>query len=73
MSEDPSYLRSERPKGILRWEIDVPAKATNDKARIVKYAYTVDFARDFRLTAAGASAAQQQREFEELQRGRLAH
>jgi uncharacterized protein (TIGR02231 family) len=72
LSDDPLYVRRERPKGILRWDVDVPASATGDDAHMVEFGYTVDFAREFQLTAATGGTPQLQREFEELQRARFA-
>lgn len=71
LSEDKLYVRMEKPKGILRWEIDVPAGASGEDARIVEYGYTVEYDRSFRLTTLGDDNVRQQQEFEELQRGRL--
>lgn len=72
LSEDKLYLRKERPKGLLRWDIEVPAAAMGEKARIVDYGFKLEFDRNFQLTAAGdgQKLQQQQQEFEELQRGR---
>ncbi|NQW47831.1 MAG: hypothetical protein HQ464_08695, partial [Planctomycetes bacterium] len=70
LSTDPVYLRSERSKGLLRWDIEVPAEAIAEKAKVLEYSLTVDFDRNFQLSAAGSTAGQQQ-EFEEMQRGRL--
>ncbi|MBM4040363.1 MAG: mucoidy inhibitor MuiA family protein, partial [Planctomycetes bacterium] len=37
LSDDKLYLRLEQPKGILRWDIAVPAKASGEKARLLEY------------------------------------
>jgi uncharacterized protein (TIGR02231 family) len=71
LSDDPLYRRTEWPKGILRWEITVPAGAAGKDARMVEYDFTVDFDRTFALNAVGAGQ-QFQREFEMWQRARLA-
>jgi hypothetical protein len=71
LSEDKVYLRTERPKNILRWDITVPAVATGEKARIIDYGFTVDFDRNLALNPVGESPAQLQREFERMQRSRL--
>lgn len=72
LSEDKLYLRRERPKGILRWEIEVPANASGETARIVDYGYTVEFDRSFNITTLDeGDDPRQQREFEELQKLRL--
>jgi hypothetical protein len=72
LDDDVLYLRRERPKGILRWEIDVPAGAIREKARIIEYGFSLEFDRNFQLTTTGGSGKQQQREFEQLQRMRIA-
>ena len=85
LSDDKLYLRVERPKGILRWEIDVPVRATGENAHIVKFGYKVEFDRNFQLVTPGAAragdenqpmpaeAAQPKAEFDEMQRIRAAH
>jgi uncharacterized protein (TIGR02231 family) len=70
LSADKLYQRVERPKGILRWDIEVPAGATGENARLIKYNYTAEFDRQFQLGAAATDTPSQQREFEELQRVR---
>jgi hypothetical protein len=69
LSEDPLYLRLERPKGILRWDIEVPAKATGEKARLVEFGYKVEFDRKMTLMTP-TRAKQMQDEFFELQERR---
>ena len=66
LSDDPLYQRRERTKGILRWDVEVAAKSTGEKARSVEYAYTAEFDRNFQLTAPG-STPRLQEEFQELQ------
>lgn len=73
LSTDELYVRTEKPKGILRWEINVPAAATGKDARIIEYGFTVDFDRNFSLAAAGESPKELQQEFEQQQRARFAH
>jgi len=83
LSKDKFYLRTERPKGVLRWDIEVAAAATGDKVRIVEYGYTLDFDRTFALRTIGGpgqadegiaapAAAEAMQEFEQQQRARLA-
>lgn len=72
MSDDKVYVRKERPKGILRWDVEVPAGATGEKAKVVEYGYKVEYDRNFAIAAAsdGRVQQEQQKEFEELQRVR---
>ncbi len=68
LSKDTQYLRVDRPKGILRWEVPVPASASGEKALLLTYKYTVEFDRTLYLaTPSGTSVERQQKEFEELQ------
>lgn len=71
LSTDELYVRSERPKGILRWDVEIPAGATGKDAFAIEYDYTVDFDRKFKLGAATKNAAEQQIEFEQLQQQRF--
>jgi len=77
LSKGELYLRTERPKGILRWDIEVAAGATIEKARIVDYAFKLDFDRNLSLGAIGggeeADDPAAQEDFEMLHRSRLAH
>lgn len=65
LSEDALYVRTDRPLGILRWDVEVPASAIRSKAYAVDYAYKLEFDRNLAL---GNPAGQQQREREEFQR-----
>ena len=68
LSADKIYERLEKPKGILRWEIEVPGKAGGESARILTYGYRIEFDRTLALGApSGAKAAALEREFQDLQ------
>ncbi len=78
LSKDEFYVRTERPKGILRWEINVAAGATGEKVRIVDYSFTLDFDRNLALyipgtnqAAPAAPAMKLQQEFEMDQRAKM--
>lgn len=45
LSADPLYQRMERPTGILRWDIDIPAKRFGSEAFDHEYAYTIELDR----------------------------
>ena len=70
LSTDPAYLRSERSKGLLRFDVDVAANATAEKALVIEYSFTVDFDRALQISPVGARP-EGKREFEQMQRGRL--
>ncbi len=70
LSADAFYLRRERPRGILRWDVDVPAAASGEKAAVVDYAYTLEFARNLEITNPTAPGEALQRDLEQLERFR---
>jgi uncharacterized protein (TIGR02231 family) len=70
LSDDKLYLQRERPKGILRWDIQVAANAMGENARLIDYSYTAEFDRSFQLTAAASDSPEQRQEFEKMQRAR---
>ena len=47
LSDDKIYRRLEQPKGILRWEIEVPALVSGEDAFVVSYDYTVEHDRNY--------------------------
>jgi len=69
VSADKLYQRQERPMGILRWDIDAPAKAAGEAAHIIKYHYTVEYDRKYVVSLPEAKQTLQE-EFERLQRER---
>jgi uncharacterized protein (TIGR02231 family) len=77
LSEDPQYTRSEKPKNILRWDLEIPGKSTGQKAKLISYGFTVELARSASITTGGTVSAGMpgipgepalQQEFEQLQR-----
>lgn len=69
LSDDPLYLREERPMGILRWDVEVPADAAGESARLITYDYGVEYDRKF-VVSLPATKETLQQEFEQLQRDR---
>lgn len=49
LSTDPLYLRVQRPRGILRWDLEVAASSFGSQARDIDYDYSVEFDRSKRL------------------------
>jgi len=45
LSEDDLYVSREKPKGILRWDVTVPAAAHGASAFTVEYSFTCEFDR----------------------------
>lgn len=55
LSEDDAYRQGDHKKGVLRWEIDVPAQAMGMKAKAIEYQFRLEY--DKQMTIAGLAAA----------------
>jgi uncharacterized protein (TIGR02231 family) len=66
MSTDKEYLRAFKPQGILRWDVQVPAKSAAETAHIVEYGYKLEFDRNLDISAmpVGAAEAKQKQQFD---------
>ncbi len=62
LSKDAIYQEVERPEGILRWDVEVPAVGQSSS---IDYGYSIEFDRQFSLTKAQNSHNGQQ-EFEQF-------
>lgn len=49
LSKDAEYLRTQRKKSILRWDLDLKSNTTGEKAEIVKYGFTMKYDNDMRI------------------------
>ncbi len=58
ISDDTLYQRLQKPKGMLRWDLEVPAGAARDTAFDVDYQLTITFDRSKTIT--GLTQVQQQ-------------
>ena len=54
-------MRDLRPRGILRWDIELPAGASGTKARDVKYDFEMKFAKDKHIGRRAASLMKEMR------------
>ena len=74
LSDDPLYLRTDRPNEILRWEISVPARSAGSKARTVEYDFKLEFDRNKQVTGPRPQQVEELRqEFEKLKGSREAY
>jgi hypothetical protein len=55
--------------GLLRWDVEAPANAAGDDARVIEYKYTVEYDRQY-VVAMPEGKQTLQEEFERLQRDR---
>lgn len=70
LSDDKVYLREERPKGLLRWDTEVPARAMGENVHEITYNFSMEFDRKYQVAVAG-DRQQQQQEFEQMQQERI--
>ena len=49
MSKDVEYLRVEKDKGILRWDIDLKPATVEEKATVITYGYTMKYDNDMHI------------------------
>jgi hypothetical protein len=68
ISDDKLYLRTDRPNGILRWDVTVDPGSTGEDAEEVRYDYTLEFDKNFGLSSEADEAQREQFEFEQRQR-----
>lgn len=69
VSDDKIYVREEQPMGLLRWDVEAPADAAGEAARLITYKYAVEYDRKF-VVSVPSSKDTLQEEFERLQRDR---
>ena len=55
LSKDADYQRTQRKKGILRWDVEVPAQAIGEKTYAMEYKFKVEY--DRMMTIMGVPAA----------------
>ena len=55
LSKDADYQRGQRKKGLLRWDVEVPAQAIGEKAFAKQYKFNVEYDR-FMTIVAGTAA-----------------
>jgi len=70
LSEDATYLDRERRRGILRWDVEVPAKTAAPNAYKLEYHYSLEFDRKLSVLPL-TETGEMKREFEELLQRRM--
>ncbi len=53
LSDDPEYRELDLPKGILRWDIKLPASSSGAKSTRFDYSYDLEFDSDMQISAEG--------------------
>ena len=49
LSTDRTYLRTERPQNLLRWDLTVEPNSNNEKAKLVEYGFKLEYDRNVAL------------------------
>ncbi len=52
LSKDAEYLRTEKDKGILRWDLTLKPATAEEKATIVTYSYSIKYDNDMHISSA---------------------
>lgn len=73
LSEDKTYLESERPRGILRWDSNIPANVSGEKSKLIEYEYKLEFDKNLFISQPSQPAKKEQmkNEFMEIQKNRF--
>jgi uncharacterized protein (TIGR02231 family) len=50
LSDDPAYLRVERPDNLLRWDLTVEPGTNGEKAATIAYQFKLEYARDVAIS-----------------------
>jgi hypothetical protein len=56
LSAAPEYLPDDKTKGILRWDVSVPAQAIGDKAATVTHQFKVEYDKQLTVSSAALTA-----------------
>ncbi|MGL6073120.1 MAG: mucoidy inhibitor MuiA family protein [Fimbriiglobus sp.] len=56
LSKDALYVRDERPKNLLRWDIKIDTKQNSEKAMAIDYDYSMSFDKNVNVAAISAAS-----------------
>jgi uncharacterized protein (TIGR02231 family) len=61
LSEDPAYLRRDRPRNLLRWDLEIEPGSNRESAATISYEFKLEYSRNlsiqgFRSGSAGSTA-----------------
>jgi hypothetical protein len=73
LSEDPVYLAQQKARGLLRWDVEVPANASGAKVHTFNYQFKVEFDKNYTIGEIQAGAKEAMRkDLEVMQRIQMA-
>jgi len=61
LTADPLYLAQQRPRGLLRWDVQVPAGASGAKAYSFEYQFQIEHDRSYDIGDLPSSVAETMR------------
>jgi uncharacterized protein (TIGR02231 family) len=53
LSDDNEYVRKDKKKGLLRWDIELAPNTVDDKATVVTYSYIAEYDRNMQIQPVG--------------------
>ncbi|MCF7972380.1 MAG: mucoidy inhibitor MuiA family protein [Phycisphaerae bacterium] len=56
LSQDNDYLKTDRKKGILQWDLTLAPHTTDDKALLITYTYTMEYDKNMQIHATSVGA-----------------
>lgn len=66
LSADPLYLAQQRPRGLLRWDVEVPANASGATAFGLDYQFQIEFDKNFDIGELPATSSDAMRKDMEM-------
>lgn len=57
LSTDADYLRTDKNKGILRWDLELPPNTSEERATVVTYSYAMRYGGDMQIQPVGRVGA----------------
>ena len=58
LSKDPTYQQSQRKKGILRWDVEVPGQSTGHKAMAIEHQFKLEYEKQMSIAGTPKAAGQ---------------
>ncbi|MCG8653540.1 MAG: mucoidy inhibitor MuiA family protein [Pirellulales bacterium] len=69
LSEDPLYVRMQRPTGVLRWDLQIPAKRFGSDAFDHEYSYSIELDRQQTIVSSDLTKTMSDLEFQQMNMG----
>jgi len=71
LSRDELYERYQKPKGILRWDVELLGESSGAKSKLIEYSYKMEFDKNFTIIFPTSQKVEEMKsEFLELEKSR---